>query len=300
MGLMPIGWGTANDRSNYAYVFLNIQRNGLEAAYQNEKGFALINYIIGLFCNVTEYFIVVAAIYVSNYMAAIKRITGKFNYWLLLAVILSMGFTSYNTNTMRAGLAISFIVLGLSYYKSLCKMSCLLALSIFIHNSMIIPCGMILLSRFYSRTRIFYYLWFISIPISFIAGSFFNSIFSSFSEDQRTGYLTAANDQYNIGFRFDFILYSLAPIAVGGFYIFKQKFKSEFYNNIYNTYILTNIFWILVIRANFSDRFAYLSWFLIPFILLYPILEKSDIVKNPNKWVATIVLGETLFKLIQL
>ena len=148
MGLMPIGWGTANDRSNYAYVFLNIQRNGLEAAYQNEKGFALINYIIGLFCNVTEYFIVVAAIYVSNYMAAIKRITGKFNYWLLLAVILSMGFTSYNTNTMRAGLAISFIVLGLSYYKNLCKMSCLLALSIFIHNSMIIPCGMILLSRF--------------------------------------------------------------------------------------------------------------------------------------------------------
>lgn len=60
-------------------------------------------------------------------------------------------------------------------------------------------------------------------------------------------------------------------------------------------YLLTNTFWILIIRANFSDRFAYLSWFIYSVILLYPLVTRP-VVRRQGIWVATILLGMTLFR----
>ena len=60
-------------------------------------------------------------------------------------------------------------------------------------------------------------------------------------------------------------------------------------------YILANTFWILVIRANFSDRFAYLSWFIYSAVLIYPLVTNPKIVQNSSKWVSLIILGLTLF-----
>jgi hypothetical protein len=37
--------------------------------------------------------------------------------------------------------------------------------------------------------------------------------------------------------------------------------------------MIANTFWILVIRANFSNRFAYLSWFLMAIVIAYPLLK---------------------------
>ena len=54
-------------------------------------------------------------------------------------------------------------------------------------------------------------------------------------------------------------------------------------------YILVNAFWLLVIRIPYTDRFAYLSWFLIPFILIYP-LSLDKVFKNQNSILACIVL----------
>lgn len=62
-------------------------------------------------------------------------------------------------------------------------------------------------------------------------------------------------------------------------------------------YLLSNTFWILVIRANFSDRFAYLSWFIYSIVLLYPLVTHS-IVKRQGLWIGTIFLGLTLFRFV--
>ena len=37
--------------------------------------------------------------------------------------------------------------------------------------------------------------------------------------------------------------------------------------------MIANAFWILIIRANFSNRFAYLSWFLMAPVIAYPMLR---------------------------
>lgn len=76
-----------------------------------------------------------------------------------------------------------------------------------------------------------------------------------------------------IGFRWDFLLYSAAPILLVWYLTIKHDFKDKMFNLIANTYILSNAFWIMVIRAAFSNRFASLSWFLYPLVLAYPLLR---------------------------
>jgi len=88
------------------------------------------------------------------------------------------------------------------------------------------------------------------------------------------------NDEYadqfsSTGFRWDFLLYSAIPVYLGYHYIVKRGYKNKMYIQLFNTYLVANAFWILVIRASFSNRFAYLSWFLLPIVLIYPLLLKN-------------------------
>jgi len=220
------------------------------------------------------------------------------SFWLVGAVVLSMGFTAYCTNTMRAGLALSFIVLSFAAYPNKRQMLICLIVGSSIHNSAAIPALVISLCYFFPNTKLFYKCWFLSIPVSLVAGGFFMNLFAEIGGDDRTGYLTNfSGTTYNVGFRIDFIIYSLIPIVSGAYYIFKKGFKDKLYTLIYNSYLLTNIFWILVIRANYSDRFAYLSWFMIPFVLMYPLLKQKMALKE-NVWVGLILLGETMFRFL--
>lgn len=295
MGMFPIEWGYSSDRANYANQFLDF-KSGLShiEPQKGEVGFQIIKYVFSRFVNATEFMYCMALIYLTNYFIAIKRLVNGQSYWLLVAVVLSMGFVSYNVNTLRAGIAISFVVLGLSMYKSLLKMILCLAIASCIHTSTVIPGCMLVICRIYNNTRLFYILWLLSIPISFFSGDYFNVLFEGMGDDDRTTYLTTHNSNYNVGFRIDFIIYSFVPMLIGGYYILKKGIKDHFYVMIYNAYLLTNMFWIFVIRANYSDRFAYLSWFMIPFILVYPLLTHKMSLRE-GTWLGSILLGETVF-----
>ncbi len=295
IGFQPIGFGLHGDREIYAYSFIV---NSSEVDFSSHDWLlSAINYVLHPICDVETYFVIIASLYVGLYLFAIYRLSRHNSYWLFVAVAVSFGYTSYGYNTLRAGLAIAFILVGISYYFNIKKMALFLFLGVSTHFSMIIPVSALLVSRYWPKTELYYKLWLLSIPVSFVAGGFFNTFFSSWSGDVRTNYLTTANDAYKIGFRIEFILYSLLPMAIGAYYIFKKGYTDKLYVSLYNTYLLANIFWILVIRANYSDRFAYLSWFLLPVILVYPILDGIGI-KQPGKWLGFILLGESLFKLM--
>lgn len=298
LGCYPIEWGYGTDRENYAVNFYRTSETISNAIVgkDSEFGFTLLNYILGRFLNVNQYFVAIAIVYICNYFIALRRMTGKSIYWLLASVVLSMGFTSYNLNTMRAGLALSFVMLALSMYPSKFKMLVCMVAAGSIHTSALIPSAMVLISSYYSNTRLYYILWLLAVPVSFVAGNFFNTLFSGIGDDSRNSYLTGTNDHYNIGFRIDFIIYSFVPMLIGGYYIIKRKFNDSFYKVLYSAYLLTNIFWILVIRANYSDRFAYLSWCFIPIVLVYPLLRSNVPVRSPGLWISAILLGETIFR----
>ena len=88
-----------------------------------------------------------------------------------------------------------------------------------------------------------------------------------------TGVLDAESNFSSIGFRWDFVLYSASAVFAGYYFIIKRGFKDSFYTHLWGTYMIANAFWILVIRANFSNRFAYLSWFLMAIVIAYPMFK---------------------------
>ena len=68
-----------------------------------------------------------------------------------------------------------------------------------------------------------------------------------------------------------------------------------FYARLVNTYLLANALWILVIHADQSNRFAYLSWFMMPWVLLYPFVPGKVIHRPRTGLIAAILCGQYLF-----
>ena len=115
-------------------------------------------------------------------------------------------------------------------------------------------------------------IWVLSIPISFIGGNSISPLFLNLGFDDRLdSYLTGI---FKTGFRWDFILYSSVPIFFAYYIIYIRNIVVDrLYMILINTYTLSNAVWIIIINAAFSNRFAYLSWFLYPIVIAYPLLK---------------------------
>ena len=128
------------------------------------------------------------------------------------------------------------------------------------------------------------------LNLSFIS-TFIQSNFTEVDERVIDYLGSTENDFYQkTGFRYDFLLYSFYPIILGYYYIYIQKFRDTFYEQIYSMYLLLNSFWLIVIRIPFNDRFAYFSWFWMPFLLLYP-LCRQQIFNHQYQKVALIIFS---------
>lgn len=224
----------------------------------------------------------------------------------LIAFIFFVGafsFWSYGVNGLRNGLSFSIVLLAFTYLKggvkNYLKFGILSFIAYNIHHTAMLPLGCMLISHFFLKNCKFAFgIWLLSIPASLIAPGFFESILMELSPDERLA--DNINAQHKIemmntsfshsGFRWDFLLYSVMPIILGYIVVFKHKTSNRIFINLLNVYLLCNAFWILVIRASFSNRFAYLSWFIYPFVIAYPLLE-LHFIKNQRAWISNILLA---------
>lgn len=252
--------------------------------------------------NCSIYFFVIAIMYCSFYLISSKRFCNRYGGALIMFIlfITSNFFVSYGVNTLRAGLAMSVLILAFSYFQEQKIIFALFALcAINIHFSVALTLCSFIVSIYIKKPKMCFTIWLISIILSFSMGSYFEELFAGLVEDRRTSYLLVEADKthYNVGFRWDFIVYSLIPILMGYYYIYKRKYNDFFYNILYCTYLLANTFWILVIRANFTDRFAYLSWALMPIILIYPLIN-GQLFKHQNYAISFVILINVAFTFI--
>ena len=223
----------------------------------------------------------------------------KLWFFSFFSFITAFSFCSYGVNGIRNGLATSIFLLAFSTNKKLFQ-GLWLVIAYFIHGSMLIPIAGFVLSSFYRNTNRLIAFWLICIPISLLFGNSLQTLFASFITDDRTGYLTSnANDEnaYISGFRWDFIAYSASAIIIGWYTKKQFKLVDRYYDLIFGTYLITNAIWILVINASFSNRFAYLSWFLMPLVVLYPALKQYQTTLN-DKMVIYITLFYFSFTLL--
>lgn len=255
---------TANGRNEFLYAYYSLYLGKL------------------FYENTTLCFIFTALIYsLSYYKVARKFFHNKTSGYFILMVIGCLGFNAYGNNTIRAGLAIAVTLWAFSV-ETLTIRLLLCFVAINIHRSVGMPIGAYLFVTYYSNKFNYEKIWIFCLILSIIQvdlSSFFETI--GFLDQRILSYAMASSQIYKTGFRIDFLIYSFIPILISGYECRHSMKDNILYNNLYKTYLFVNSFWLLVIRAAYTDRFAYLSWFMIPFLTLYPFINNDNFTKRP-------------------
>lgn len=272
------------DTINYAKEYYALQR-GKIPNIQNDYVFNYFLLFSSKIMPVRMFFFLIGLCYILPMYLFCRKYCGS--YWgiAFYLCVASYSFWPYGINGIRNGMATSVFILGLCFYQSKVLMFLLFALSYGIHNSLIIPIAAFITAGFYKNPRFYFYGWLLCIPLSLAGAGFWESFFTGlgFGDDRATAYLDAGavgNLAQNegttfsrTGFRWDFLLYSASGVFAGWYFLVKNRLEDRFYIHLWGIYMIANAFWILVIRAAFSNRFAYLSWFLMSLVIIYPMVK---------------------------
>jgi len=294
IGLRPLSEYYFVDMRTYADIFRRYQY-GAPIFDEGDFGFNLFSFLLAKVVSLKTYFLICAFLYIAPLYFATKKWFPNYSFFVFFMLFCSFSFYPYGVNGMRNGIATSFFILGISYRDKRILMVLWLFISIMFHKSMMLPLVVFTLANVYHNTKAYFMGWLASIFLSLTMGGVWVSLFISlgFGDDRLSGYLNASADAdkfSSTGFRFDFLIYSALPILMGYYYVFKNNYQNRHYHIILRTYLLCNAFWVLVIRANFSNRFAYLSWFLMALVIFYP-LFKDHIWKNQFKKAGYLMLA---------
>lgn len=273
MTFIPDDASIATDRINYAHLF----ETG-EATNITDIGF--LGYVwlcrVLLRGNVDLFFGLSAIIYVGALWLLSKILCGRKSVYVIITAFMSLGFLSYNVNTLRAGLALALFLFAIASHveKNKVMFVSFSVLSVLLHFST----ALIVISYLLSLTRIkikwYYFVWIVFLIISFLNIASPLTDFVRLADNIKiNGYLDARFVEYKVGFRWDFIMYSLFPLFIGYWFAIRNNYHNPIYLRLYKCYILTNAIWLLYIRIPFTNRVAFLSWFLLPFLVLLPFFD---------------------------
>lgn len=301
IGLRPIN-DVFTDMNTYKDIFNNIKNTSLnlETNLFHDIGFHYFTLFCTKYLSLELFFFILSTIYILCYHSACKRLFRSNVNIAFLTCLGTISFFAYATNTIRSGVAAAFFLLGLSHLIDNKKLAItLIILSISFHKAFLLPAICLIGVSYYTNTRVFTIIWSFCIIFSASLGNYWTKTVSSigFLTDDRMGYLTTYQDPTlfsRIGFRWDFIIYSAIPIIIGYYIIVIKKISNIEYRLFVNLYLLVNSFWILIIQANYSDRFAYLSWFLYPIVIIYPWLNFTELT-NKKIWIINILVINILF-----
>ncbi|MCZ8144124.1 EpsG family protein [Flavobacterium sp.] len=299
MGLRPVNY-RFGDMMVYNAEFVNLMRGNppkgeVEFLFQN------LMEILAKFKSPELFFFTCTALYITPLYYASKRIFLDYWGYAFLMLVFSFSFWSYGVNGIRNGIAGSIFILALSQ-KTIVKKALWFLIALLFHKSMLLPLMGYLAFTLVKNVKLYFLFWLFCIPLSLVLGSVLESFFLSvgFVDDQKLSiYLGDVNElnegvELKVGFRWDFLLFSALPVISGAYFIFKQKIQDVIFQQLTALYLFANGFWILIIRANYSNRFAYLSWFLMGIILIFPLI-KYKFFKNQNSVVACVILFYFLF-----
>lgn len=272
----------------------------------NDFGFLILMKFSANYLTLQTFYIICALLYLIPTYLAFKKWFGRNAFYCLAIFVVSMSFWNFGINGVRNGVSTSLVIYALSLREHKLKMIAVFLFAASIHKTALLPTAAYLLSFKISNTKLLMRIWFFTIFLTFFLGetieTFVQKLISlndfTDSKRMRSLFLDEINGtDMRRGFRLDFILYSGFPILIGYFYLFKNKIKDGFYMQLLNVYIMSNIVWLLFIYAAYTNRIAYLSWFLMPIVLIYPLL-KYKVYKKQTKVIAYLIFGNLAFTII--
>ena len=291
------------DTPQYTVMFEEINLIGTKE--MKDAGFEVFMKLCSHFLNIQAFYLLCAFLYVIPVYSTLKKWFAEKTFYALAVYVTAMSFWSFGINGLRNGLAASFFIYSLQFVNKKTVMIAIMLLAISFHKSMILPMIAFFATFYLKDTKILIKIWLFAIVIAFFFGDnidlFIQNIYHSFGfEDVRTAtYFTKElDDEESIrSFRFDFILYSGFAIWLGYYYVVKKKYKDTLYTQLLNTYIIANTVWVILIYGIFTNRTAYLSWFIMPLVMIYPLL-KANLFKRQYQKIAWMILGSLAFTLL--
>ena len=300
MGFRPVS-AAFGDTINYALEYASMDTTHISMDWSGEWIWGLLmNSCKAAGLSVNVFFTIVAAGYVLSAFWAISRFMPTDPMLGVVFLLNSLMFFTFGVNGLRNGLACHLVLLGTSFLldDKWVPGALVFLLAFGIHRSTMLPIAAILTGLFLMRNiRYVIIFWIASIFISLVAGGAITSFFAGLGFDDRMTQYTSISDMSDfsrVGFRWDFLLYSAAPVAMAWYVCIKKNIQDNWYNVICTAYGLCNAFWIMVIRSAFSNRFAYLSWFLYPIVIAYPLVN-MPIRQDQDRFTGWILLAYSGF-----
>ena len=203
-------------------------------------------------------------------------------------------FYSYSSMAIRQGLAISMILIALSYLfregeKNEFKKNIMyvyLVLSFFLHwTSLPFSIFIIFINKFKLSLKATILFWIFSLLLFIF--NIQERLFSSFATfiPKFDMYSTSNSSIYYSQNTYGFVLFSSIWVILFLLMYF-YFFTDNVYENLIKIYIGFNSIFLCMSFVSYSDRIAGYSWFLIPIILWYPILKSP----KSNKLLTVCVL----------
>lgn len=273
MAMRPIS-GVFIDMRTYDLIFRYYQGGGVIVSTKDPMFHVFIKTCAQIM-SAQAFFFLCATLYVLPAYYIAKKWFKTYWFYGFLILAGSFSFWAYGVNGIRNGIGTAMFLMALANKKRAIQIL-FLFLSYGFHKSMLLPIVGYVFTWFYNVPRSYFYFWVASIFLSLALPGFWEALFADMAEEDRLEYLLADAEEESFsrrGFRWDFLLYSATGVYAGYRYIFKEKIADKQYIQLYNVYLFANAFWILVIRAAFSNRFAYLSWFLLALVIVYPWLR---------------------------
>lgn len=297
----PYGsWRYYGDTYKYTLIYKNIQSNPL---WQSNKDYGFYYYmkLLANQLNIQSFYMVTASLYVLPVYYAFHKWFKKYAFFAVVLLVTSISFWPFGINGMRNGLATSFFIFALTFRKNRVIMYAIIALSITFHTSLLLPTLALVITEFYKNTKLLLKFWLGSVFLSFLFGrTIMNKL--NLLVSSSIGQLDGRGDFSGVDislfatstYRIDFVLYSALVIGIGYYFTYKTEFKNKFFSRIFNIYIISNTVWMYFIYFPYTNRIAYLSWFLIPILVVYPIIYTPSL-KNQSYFMAAVLTVSLIF-----
>ena len=285
----PEVWQYFGDTTNYARFFRYVQSYNKIPGQYEDLGFVATSFLFKNF-DLHIWFLFFAILYVIPQYMTCKKLFGEYATFAFVLIISAFSFYSFGFNGMRNGAACALVMYGFICPSIVIKSLLFIAAASF-HKSALLPIVAYIITSYYWKTKTYIYAWGICVFIAYFVSRSLGDMqwLSDLLGDNRVSYLTqnfnslenASNIQFSsTSFRWDFLIYGAVPIYLGWITIVKREIWEEWYVRLFNIYLICNMAWLFTARVPFNNRFAYLSWFLLPLLMAYPFILNDSLRTN--------------------
>lgn len=274
LGMRPVAT-QFGDTVNYATAFESMSR-GEEPPY--EWGFVALMRLCSGTIPVEGFLLVCTAVYVAPLAFAAHRRHRIARLEVLVAFVGAFSFYPYGVNGIRSGMAASLFIAAIASGGLGWRVG-LMAAAASIHKSAVLLAAAWIATGRLRNPRLWSAAWWIALLASVLAGSRISAFLSSLpglASDERAQVYFSADSEETSGLRLDFVLYSIAPLLATEWLAGPRIWADRFYVRLRNLYLGLNAFWLLTMYAAYTNRFAYLSWAMFPWVLVHPFVPAGE------------------------